>query len=214
MNCPKCSTPHEHVDRFCRRCGTSLSNATQHNTSNSGDHSFNAGQNNTFSGNTITFDSAHSEPQALIERVRTRPLAVAGQPVKIAWLIFSGVLGIVGSIASIWSVWRTGQQFFWMILLGFSMVTLFLGAILSRHRFARLAPFLTIESNKDGALFLTRIEGDCPKCDGILKLRDVGPKGYRKTLVRCTRNPDHKWSFDPTVLGDPEPFAGKPGAGI
>jgi hypothetical protein len=203
MNCPQCSASHENLDRFCRQCGTSLSLPIHHNASTSGDHSFNAGLHNTFTGNTINFDSDNSEPRAYIERVKTRPLTVGGHPVKAAWVIFSGVLGMVGSVASIWSVWQTGFQYLWLVLLGFSMVALLLGTVLNRQRFARLTPFLTIESNKAGALFLTTIEGECPKCDGVLKLRDVGEKEHRSTLVRCTRNPDHFWLFDPTVLGEP-----------
>lgn len=158
-----------------------------------------------FTGNTINLEPSRndSEPQAYIDRVKTRPLMVAGHPVKAAWIIYSGALGMVGSIASIWSVWQSTPQYFWIFLMGLSMVTLVVGMGLSRQRFTRLSQFLTIESNKAGDVFLTKIEGKCPKCDGVLKLRDIGEKEQRATIVRCTRNPDHSWLFDPTILGEP-----------
>lgn len=203
MYCPKCSTSHELADRFCRQCGTGLSSPTINNTSTSGDHSFNAGQHNTFSGNTISFESVNDEPQACIDRVKTRQLTLAGHPLKVSWMILSGGLGFVGSIASIWSVWPGGVGAISPILVGCSGSLILLGVVLRKQRFARLGQFLTIESNKAGAVFLTKIEGNCPKCDGTLKLRNVGEKEHRTTIVRCTRNPDHFWLFDPTVLGEP-----------
>jgi len=205
MYCTHCSASHEELDRFCRQCGKSLAASPQRNLVSYGDHSFNAGQNNVFTGNTINLetDRVNSEPQAYIDRIKTRPLTIAGHPVKAAWLTFSGALGIVGSIASIWRVWQSTTQYFWIFVMGFSMVTLLVGMCLSRHRFTRLSHFLTIESNKAGDVFLTKIEGRCPKCDGVLKLRDIGEKEHRTTIVRCTRNPAHSWLFDPTILGEP-----------
>lgn len=192
------------LDRFCSHCGKSHSDSTQHNISTSGDGSFNAGQQNVFTGNTIHMEPRRDpEPHAYIDRVKTSPLTVAGHPIKAAWITFSGALGMVGSIASIWSVWQSTTQYFWIFLMAFSMVTLLVGVSLSRQRFTRISQFLTFESNQAGDVFLTKIEGKCPKCDGVLKLRDIGEKEQRTTIVRCTRNPDHSWLFDPTVLGEP-----------
>jgi hypothetical protein len=148
------------------------------------------------------FGGVNHEPIVYIDRVKTTPLTIAGHPVKVAWLIFSGSLGAVGSVASIWSAWATTHPYFWIILFGFSGMALLLGLQLSRQRFSRFPPFFNLESSKTGEIYLTKVEGECPKCNGTLKLREVGPKGYRITLVCCTRNPDHKWRFDPTVLED------------
>jgi len=205
MYCTHCSASHDKLDRFCSQCGKKLAESAQHNLCISGDRSFNAGQHNVFNGNTITLEPSRSdhEPKAYIDRVKTRPLTIVGHPIKAAWITFSGALGMVGSIASIWSVWQSTTQYFWIFLMAFSMVTLVVGMGLSRQRFTRLSQFLTIESNKAGDVFLTKIEGKCPKCDGVLKLRDIGEKEQRATIVRCNRNPDHFWLFDPTVLGEP-----------
>src|SRR5690606_23164791 len=106
------------------------------------------------------------------------------------------------SIASIWSVWASGYQFFSFLLFWLCFIALLVSIPLSRHRFMRL-PFINLESNKLGEIFSTKIQGKCPNCDGILKLRDIGPEGNKRTIARCTRNPDHYWRFDPTVLDEP-----------
>ena len=202
MHCPKCGNEHESLDRFCRGCGATLSSPPIQNTSTSGNQSFNAGQNNVITGNTISVGGGNSEPVAYIDRVKTTPVTLGGHPVKVAWVIISSVLGIISSIAGIWSAWATTYQYLWLLLIGLCGTALIIGIALSRMRFARLPPFINLESNKSGEIFITKIGGVCPKCDGVLKLREVGPKGNKTTIVRCTRNPDHLWRFDPTVLGD------------
>lgn len=201
MHCVKCGAEHETKDNFCRNCGSSLSVGGIHNTFTTGDQSFNAGQNNIITGNNISV-GGHGEPVAYIDRVKTTPLTLGGHPVRVAWVITSGVLGIVGSIASILSTWATSYQYLWILLLGLSATALLIGIALNRTHFTRLPPFINFESNKAGEIFTTKIEGACPKCDGRLKLRDVGQKNNKTTIVRCTRNPDHYWNFDPTVLGE------------
>ncbi|OQS30408.1 zinc ribbon domain-containing protein [Chromobacterium violaceum] len=202
MHCSNCGSLHDREDRFCKSCGCALVDLGVRNSSISGDQSFNAGQNNIISGNNISVGVGNSEPIAYIERVKITPLSLGGHPVKVAWVIVSSLLGIVGSVASIWSVWATAYQYLWMLLLGLSGTSLLIGVALNRMRFARFPPFVNFESKKSGEIFVTKIGGLCPKCDGALKLREVGPKGNKTTIVRCTRNPDHSWGFDPTVLGD------------
>lgn len=203
MHCVKCGTKYETEDRFCRNCGFSLSVGGIQNTSTTGDQSFNAGQNNVITGNNISVGGGNSEPVAYIDRVKTTPITLGGHPIKVAWVLTSSVLGIVGSVASILSTWATTYQYLWLLLLGLSGMSLLIGIALNRMRFARLPPFINLESNKTGEIFSTKIEGSCPKCDGVLRLREVGPKDNKITIVRCTRNPDHFWRFDPTVLGEP-----------
>ncbi len=59
-----------------------------------------------------------------------------------------------------------------------------------------------IEAGNNNRVYLSNIGGECPKCNGVLKLRSIGPDGNKTNVVRCTRNPDHFWTFDPTVLDD------------
>lgn len=204
MYCNQCGNLCGQSDRFCGQCGNSLSSPTGGHTSTTGDQSFNAGQNNVITGNHISLGGAHTEPTAYIDRSKVKPLEVAGHPVKVAWFITSGVFGLVGSVATIWGAWPQTHPYLWFFVLGVSGASLAVGGILHRLRFVRL-PFGNLESNRDGHVFHTEIAGACPKCDGSLKLREVGPEKNRVTIVRCSRNPDHWWRFDPTVLGDIPP---------
>lgn len=203
MHCFNCGAKYENEDQFCRKCGITLSAGGRKNTSTTGDQSFNAGQNNIITDNKIYIGAKNSEPVACIDRLKTTPITLGGHPIKVAWIIISSTLSIIGSITRILSTWETNYQYLWLLLLGLSGTALLIGITLNRMRFVRLPPFINLESNKAGEIFSTKIGGSCPKCDGTLKLRDVGPQNNKTTIVCCTRNPNHYWHFDPTVLGEP-----------
>jgi hypothetical protein len=180
------------------------------NDISSGSRSINLGARNSVENSNFHIGDVHnhrdttSEPIALIDRVQSKPLKVTGKPVKAAWLIVSGIVGFIGSIASIASLWPNFPL--WLaVLLPFAVFCLIVGISLARQRFIRI-PYLpfNLEADRKGKVFLTKIEGDCPLCDGKLKLRDIGPNDHKVTCVRCTRNPDHIWNFDFTVLDEPE----------
>jgi hypothetical protein len=176
----------------------------------SGSHSINIGSSNSIENSNIHVGDVHNhghsntEPVAVIDRVFSTPLSILGAPVKASWLIVSGAIGFIGSIASIASLWQH-LSFWFVLLLSFAMFCLIIGIAMERHRFIRI-PYLpfNFEADKSGKLFITKIEGNCPLCDGKLKLRDIGPKGNKTTYVRCTRNPDHIWNFDFTVFDEPQ----------
>lgn len=176
----------------------------------SGSHSINLGSGNSVSNSNLHVGDVHNHtnnnraPIAVIDRVNTMPLTAFGSPVKAGWLVVSGMLGFIGSIASIVSLWQH-LSFWFVLLLSFAAFCLIIGITLSRQRFIRI-PYLpyNFEADKAGKVFLTKIEGNCPLCDGKLKLRDIGPKDNKATYVRCTRNPDHIWNFDFTVLNEPQ----------
>ena len=176
----------------------------------SGSHSINIGSDNSLSNSTLHVGDVHnhggpnSEPIAFIDRVHSKPITVLGTPVKAGWLVVSGVMGFIGSIASIISLWQHLSLWF-VLLLSFASFCLIAGVALLRERFIRI-PYLpfNLESDKTGKVFVTKIEGNCPLCDGKLKLRDIGPKNTKITYLRCTRNPAHIWNFDFTVLDEPQ----------
>lgn len=175
----------------------------------SGSNSINFGD-----GNSVTNSSLHigdvynqgqsSEPTAFIDRTVLRPIGLAGQQLHAVWLTVSGIIGFIGSIVSIASFWKDLSPFVIPLLVA-SGVLFVAGIVLTKQRFLRLPPFsYNLEADRQGRVFITRIEGQCPKCDGTLKLRDLGPKEHKETFVRCIRNPDHIWRFDFTVLGEPK----------
>jgi len=140
-----------------------------------------------------------TEPVALIRRTRVTPASLAGRPIKVFGIILSGILGAIGSVASIWSVWiPEGYTSIFILTAGFSVILVFLGVDLKRKFFIRIPHFVNLELDGEGYIFFTEIGGVCPKCGGELKLRNVGKN--KTTILRCTRNPDHCWRFDPTVL--------------
>jgi hypothetical protein len=201
-NCTNCGNKLRQKDRFCSHCGHSLTEQAQEINISSGDYSINLGQYNHLTDNTINIATSNIEPKAYIERMTLKPLAVLGSHLKVGWVLFSGIVSLLGSIASIFGFVGSSSTFLFYIAMIASILTASVAGTLLRTRFATIPPFINFESDDRGYIYTSRIEGECPKCTGRLKLRSIGPKGHRQTVVRCTRNPDHLWNFDPTVLGD------------
>lgn len=200
MHCTKCGSETSKTNNFCSNCGEQLTSTN----SAEGDACINIAGSNTISDSHLhvgdVYQSERPEDSANIDRTYIKQITLAGSPVKTSWLIISGIVGFAGSWASIFGALGSSRQFLFIVALAFSMFLLLNGVLLWRSRFSRLKWF-NLESNKDGEVFLTKVGGDCPKCDGILKLADIKVSLDRsKTFVRCTRNGDHIWNFDPTVL--------------
>ncbi|MFT4927393.1 MAG: hypothetical protein ACI8WB_003500 [Phenylobacterium sp.] len=203
MFCKGCGQEVADNDAFCGKCGQAL--ATVHSRNEVlGDGSINLAGNNNIAGSHLhvgdVYKNENQEKTAYIDREYFKPVVIAGTPVKTSWLVISGLLGFIGSCASIYSVLGSSFQFVFLVLLAFSMFLFLNGVQLSRTRFSRLKWF-NLEANKDGEIFISKVKGYCPKCDGTLRLVDLEvAKNRYKTYVRCTRNSDHTWKFDPTVL--------------
>ena len=201
MHCSKCGVEVSQDANFCQKCGASLSPTS----SASGDGSVNVAGSNNISNSHLhvgdVYQSEKPEDTAYIDRTSVKQIKLGDTPVKTSWLIVSGLVGFVGSWASILSFFGSNWQFLSILILALSMFLALNGLMLWRTRFVRMK-FFNLESNQDGELFFTRIGGDCPKCDGKLKLVDIKvSQNSHRTFVRCTRNGDHIWNFDPTVLG-------------
>ena len=202
MYCKNCGHAVSDNDSYCSKCGKVLASNTCNEVN--GDGSINLAGNNTISDSHLhvgdVYQSDNQEDTAYIGREFLKPITLAGTPIKASWLTISGTLGFVGSCASIYSVLGNSSPFLYFFLLAFSGFLLINGIRLSKIRFSRLKWF-NLEANNDGEIFISKISGDCPKCDGKLKLVDINvSKDRYKTFVRCTRNGDHTWNFDPTVL--------------
>lgn len=201
MYCTKCGNQIVTTDNYCEKCGKPLTSINKIE----GDGSINIAGNNIITNSPIHIGSIYKsedfkEEAAYIDRTYVKPITLAGSPVKSSWLIISGIVGFVGSLASVFSVIDRSWGGLLFIVTVISMILLFTGINLWRTRFSRLKWF-NFESNSDGYVFLTKITGKCPKCNGTLKLVDLKVTSDRsKTFVRCSRNGDHIWNFDPTVL--------------
>ncbi len=180
------------------------------NQINSGSHSINIGSGNTVENSNLHVGDVHnygdtnSPPVATIDRVYSKALTIRDKPVKAGWLAVSGGVGFIGSLASIVGL-RPHLSFMFVLLMSLAAFCLIVGMVLLRNRFVHV-PYLpwNFEADRSGKVFISKIEGDCPRCDGKLKLRDIGPKDHKSTHVCCTRNLDHKWKFDFTVLDEPK----------
>lgn len=203
MDCLHCGKEIESSDKFCRHCGKAAGIPSGGINITEGDNSFHGGQGNIYTDNEIHV-AVPQDPRevAYIDRLKVKPLRVGSHPVRVSWLLLSGSIGLIGSIASIYSAFGSSFQFLGLLLGALSMMSLAFGGALWRFRFARFPPFFNLEASESNEVYLTQIGGTCPKCSGKLKLREIGPKNNKKTFVRCTRNPDHLWGFDPTVLGE------------
>ncbi|MFQ6757439.1 MAG: zinc ribbon domain-containing protein [Deltaproteobacteria bacterium] len=202
MHCTECGKDANEQDKFCSECGNNLRNSNGIVIS-SRENSINFGQNNQLAGNTINVNPVQDPREtAYINRTKIKPLSVAGIQLKASWLLVSGLIGFFGSIASILGFIGTGYQFPFIISMSIGIMLFPIGMMLMQSKHFNFPPFFNLESGSNGEIYITKIEGDCPKCTGKLKLRSVGPKNMKTIVVRCTRNPDHIWGFDPTVLPD------------
>lgn len=200
MHCTECGTELKEQYKFCSECGNNLKGSESVNIT-SNDNSVNFGQNNQVSGNTINIRTEEND-KAYIDRTRIKPLSIAGTQLKASWLLISGLIGFFGSIASILGFIGSQSQFIFLITMAIGAVLFPIGIMLVQTKHFSFPPFFNLETGSKGEVYITKVEGDCPKCTGKLKLRTIGQKNHKQTVVRCTRNPDHMWNFDPTVLPD------------
>lgn len=200
MYCSNCGTEFLEQAIFCSNCGKELSTS---GVSSVGDGNVNIGGNSNFTNSKVHLGDVYQNKQeetAFIDRTYVKPLTFANRPIRVSWMITSGLIGFLGSLASIYSVLGSNVVFLFMLLFLLSVSLLGIGGMLKKTRFAYLRWF-NLEANKVGDVFLTKIGGKCPNCDGNLKLvnLEIFPENY-KVCVRCDRISDHIWKFDPSVL--------------
>lgn len=214
--CSACNTEVV-FDTSCSHCGhsfTSPDNGNQLDQTFNGDGNQGVQAGRDINGTVIINPAEPEEEKTLIYRSFIKPLTIADQQIKTWWFFIPGALGFLGSIASIVGTWMTlasntdslstppSHSMFYIIAI--SMLLLFLGFILQRSKYLTLLFFnKTIEADRGGNLFITQITGTCCLCKSPVKIKTIGPKENRQTMVICTNNPDqHLWYFDRTVLPD------------
>ncbi len=199
MHCSRCGAAHKGKNNVCDECARVLGNMSSKNIFASDAGSLPAEPG---------LPAATSPPAAAgrgdgwagaFQRYQIIPLRLRGKPVKTAWILAGGVAGLAISALGAYA-W--GMSAWWFILIFLSLVILNAGDDLKRRRYSRFLRMCNLEANRAGEVFYTEIGGQCPVCDGELKLREIGPKHHKKTTAVCSVDPGHRWKFDPGVLGD------------
>lgn len=157
--------------------------------------------------------SLHPGGSPAVHRKSIRPLGIGKYVVKIRWLIYLGVVGIGINIIDViiklsnvssFSIYSFFEIFstLWLLRIIVFMLPLLFGITLHVSRFTRIGWF-NIETDTHGKIYLTKVQGICPRCAAKLFLAKVGSEDDRKIMVLCNRNPrQHRWEFDPTQLPD------------
>lgn len=196
MHCQTCGAAHRGRGRLCDECQKTFSGLSGPKKTPvddfDGNQDFNAPAHHTPPPD----EGGWSGPQLV--RTDAVPIALGGRFLKRGWLAAVGAAGLVATICD--TVFRWGVWWFWLVVpSGFAF---FIGYRLIQRRFIRVAGLINFEADKSGRVYLTTLSGDCPACDGEVKLKDVGPKRYVKTVMQCTKDATHRWEFDPRRLDE------------
>lgn len=162
---------------------------------------------------TIIINNPHvKEDTCFVNRSYIKKLSIAGKIVKTKWMSIIGGIGVLANVTTIlantFTIRSNGHYFFTLFLiflLAVLGITFVIGVLLSRYRFLPLPIGYSLESDRDGVVFITKITGKCNKhkCDGNLSLRQIKiNKNQSETIIQCNRNPSHKWTFDYAIFDD------------
>jgi hypothetical protein len=184
--CPGCANAVRPEDKFCSNCARPLSPSSQQNiTSHIGEHNIGSFIGSTLQNTNINFhEPPRGDPIAEIGRTQLKPLKLFGHPLKVGWLIFTGVMCFIAQLASISSGFFSGKLLsytpFWFWA---GLGVLFIGALcfgggiqLYRFRFSALIGPYGLQAGADNSVHLIKISGICPICSGELTLQSIGPK--------------------------------------
>lgn len=200
---------------FCCYCGEKQKTHNQsikNQNKIDGDNNINNNIGRDNYGSIVINSPPVAENNCFVNRSYIKKLSIAGKTVKTKWMSIIGGIGLLANVTTIFAntftIRSNGHYFFTLLLIFLLAVlgtTFVIGVLLSRYRFLPLLIGYSLESNRDGAVFITKITGECNvhKCDGNLSLRQIKiDKNRSETIVQCNRNPSHKWTFDYTRFYD------------
>lgn len=149
-------------------------------------------------------------PTTYIHRTSIKPIRIGDTPFKNGWLLATGAIGVTANLINIINFFRNptiaGDTSISHLLVPMMLVGILLlltAGLLYRSRYITLPFGHTIEADKQGRLYFTKIGGTCGLCKEPVRIRTVGPKENRQTRIECSNNPDqHWWEFDRTILLD------------
>lgn len=197
MHCQTCGAAHRGRGRLCDECQRTLSGLSTPKPVPAPAGGLNADPDAVAAPGyqqPLTDEGGWNRP--VLVRTDVIPIALSGRSLQRGWLTAVGAVGLLATIGEMAFKW--GFWWFWLVIpSGFAF---FIGYRLIRKGFVRFADLINIEADQSGRVYLTTLRGDCPVCNGEVKLRDIGPKGYGKTVIQCTADSAHQWEFDPTRL--------------
>lgn len=199
MHCSKCGAAHAGKNRLCDECTRVLAGVPSKNILTSNTGSVPAGQDHPAPGNLPPAEGPRGRWADALQRYRVIPIRLRGKPVTANSMVAVGAAGL--AMAG-YGFFNLASSLWWSVLMIPSFLGLIAGLDLKRKRYARVAQTFNLEANQAGEVFYTEIGGQCPACDGELKLKDLGFKKHKETMVLCALDPNHKWKFDPNLLGD------------
>lgn len=204
--CQECNNKYQSLS-FCPKCNIPLQtpNVTQNIKGNRNQSVQINGDNQ---GNIVFQQPVESiTPATKIYRQTIKPLRVGNTPLKNWWLFTAGSLGFAANIVTILSYFSqpmagaTSVYSLMMFAMIIGTLLIFTAYLLRRKKYITLLQGHTLEKDKQGNLYLTKIGGTCGLCNEPVRIKTVGPKECRQTRVVCTDNPDQHWcEFDRTVL--------------
>lgn len=200
---------------FCCYCGEKQKSLNQsiinHNKIN-GDNNINNNILGNNYGPIVINNPQVAKNDCFMSRNSIKKLSIAGKTVKTKWISIISAIGLLADTITIFTNAFTDilnvnyfMIFLFILFLGIFAVTFVIGLLLIRCRFLLLPLGYSLESNRYGAVFITKITGKCNvhKCDGNLSLRQIKiNKNYSENIVQCNRNPSHKWKFDYSIFDD------------
>lgn len=215
MYCFNCGSEVLDIARFCSDCGEELTRKKGSNIIISKDKAVNFGQNNKMTGNTININQENKDED---KNYVNRKMSIRTH-IKAIWLLVTGLLGMLASVLSILNSVKNDINGDILSLLSVlieksdvintslymfsgSLVLATFGFAMKLYRYQNFS-FFHLETGNNGELYITRLGGICPKCGSKLSAKLVGPKNNKKIKTICSRNKDHSWKFDPTLLDDP-----------
>lgn len=202
MHCENCGDKYETAPNYCGSCGSKMGKNLGSINISGGIGNVNVGVGNLPNANIHIGDKIVGRDNP-IEYQMGRSSNVK-LPIKAFWAFISGAVGFITAFLDLLSnlgfkTWISESFEINPLLIPISFVFLFLSLMLFRQKFVWFQ-FFGLEIGNKGYIRFTRLKGRCPKCNSTLKVRLVGPSGAQQYAALCQRNPEHRFTFDPTEL--------------
>lgn len=122
--------------------------------------------------------------KAKIDRVYEKQIKIFGKPLKLKRVMLIAIVGMLLGITGFLEI----KAIFWLIF-GILNAALFIGAYILQDKSILYFGEKSLECSSAGDLYITKIEGSCPKCKSKLKVLKKGHKAY----IICEKDDSHIW---------------------